>query len=233
MTLKTDEEAGGGELPLIHQVHVLSDGRRLGLVIGTDRIGSALGPRGTLAFLATNLPYMVVAVAIWWTGPAVPDRSPACLGERCSSGTFHAAMVTCMAAVSLYWHGAQCQLGRRADGKSVSLLGRLYCRRTDGTIALHSQSWLRWLVVCDILCSLGLVGIGLCCFGPLRTLTWISPAFAAFAMGSRAKQRREWRTYAFFHGLWHCLSAISISQIVLNAKPLFGSGMLHWVESQA
>ena len=49
---------------------------------------------------------------------------------------------------------------------------------------------------------------------------------AAFVLGSRAKRRREFHAYAVFHGLWHCLSAISISQIVLNASPLFDPGLL-------
>ena len=147
MTLKIDEEAAvGGESPLLHQVHVLSDGRRLGLVIGTDRIGSALGPRGTLVFMATNLPFAFVAVGIWRDGLAVPASSATCLGDRCSSGSFHAAVVACMAAVSTYWHGAQCQLGQRADGTS-SVLGWLYGRRADGTAALHSPQWLWFSIV--------------------------------------------------------------------------------------
>ena len=88
-------------------------------------------------------------------------------------------------------------------------------------MALHAQRWLGRLVVCDILASLSMVGIGFCCFGPVRTLSWITPALVAFVLGSRAKRRREFRAYALFHGVWHCLSAISISQIVLNARPLF------------
>ena len=221
MALKIDEElGGGGDLPLLHQVHVLSDNRKLGLVIG-----SALSPRAKLAFMATHLPYGLVTLWIWSAGPAVPARSSACMGERCSSAAFHAVVVACMAAVSVYWHGAQCHLGRRADG-TVGAVGRLYGMREDGTIALHAPRWLRRLVVCDILASLGLVGIGFCCFGPLRTLTWIAPATVAFALGSRAKRRREWEVYALWHGLWHCLSAIAISQIVLNASPLFDPGLL-------
>jgi len=229
MTMKMDEElGGGGDAPLLNQVIVLSDGRRLEGRLGLDGLaGASLGPRAKLAFMATNLSYVATALWIWWAGQSsdIPARAAACLGDRCSSATFHAAAVACMAAVSTYWHGAQCQLGRRADG-TIGVLGWLYGRRADGTVALHTQRWLGRLVVCDIIASLSMVGIGFCCFGPLRTLSWIAPSVAAFVLGSRAKRRREFHTYAVFHGLWHGLSAISISQIVLNASPLFDPGLL-------
>ena len=223
MTMKIEEELGGGDAPLLNQVIVLSDGRCLDGRLGLDGLaGASLGPREKLAFMASNLPYVATALWIWWAGQTdpIPAQAGACLGDRCSSASFHAGVVACMAAVSSYWHGAQCQLGRRADG-SIGVLGWLYGRQADGTVALHAQRWLGRLVVCDILASLSMVGIGFCCFGPVRTLSWITPALVAFVLGSRAKRRREFRAYALFHGLWHCLSAISISQIVLNARPLF------------
>ena len=101
----------------------------------------------------------------------------------------------------------------------ITLAEWLYCR-TEAGAALHAPVWLKRLLVCDVLTSLSMVGVGIVCFGPLRTLSWISPSFLAFLWGRRAKARRQYRAYAVWHGAWHLLSALSIWEIVLNPRPL-------------
>ena len=93
MTMKIDEELGGGDAPLLNQVIVLSDGRRLDGRLGLDGLaGASLGPRAKLAFMASNLPYVATALWIWWAGQRdpIPSQAGACLG--CSSASFHAAV---------------------------------------------------------------------------------------------------------------------------------------------
>ena len=95
MTMKIDEELGGGDAPLLNQVIVLSDGRRLDGRLGLDGLaGASLGPRAKLAFMASNLPYVATALWIWWAGQRdpIPAQAGACLGDRCSSASFHAAV---------------------------------------------------------------------------------------------------------------------------------------------
>lgn len=201
--LKADIEAGGQESLL--QTHVLSDGR---LPTPMLAIGNGLSIRAKWAFLLTNIPY---AFAAFWIGCAtsIPTAEAACFGELCASAAFHGSCVSAMCLMSTYWHGAQCQMNEW-----------LYCRRADGTAALHSPKWLRRLLLSDVACSLSLVGIGFCCFGAARTLSWIAPSFLAFLVARRAKARRQWSAYAFWHGLWHVASAVSIAQIVLNPNAL-------------
>lgn len=214
----TDVETGSGgsgSSPLLTtdgSVHVLSDGTKPLDIMG---VGASLSMRAKLVFLATNFAYFLVAVRIA-LADSVPTRwptcrdAPKCASGLCTSSAFHSSIVLLMAFVSTFWHGAQCQLA-----------SWLYCNA-----ALHSPVWLKRLVVGDVLCCLSLVVIGCVCFGPLRTFSWIVPSFLlTFVMGRRAKKRRQYHVYAFWHGVWHIFSALSIWQIVLNSKPLG----LEWV----
>lgn len=208
----TDVESGSSSgssplLPADGSIHVLSDGTKPLDIMG---VGAALSLRAKLVFLATNFAYLLVAFRIALAPDVPAPEAPGCASALCTSSSFHSGVVLFMASVSTFWHGAQCQLA-----------SWLYCNA-----ALHSPAWLKRLVVGDVLCCLSLVVIGCVCFGPLRTFSWILPSFLlTFVMGRRAKKRRQYQVYAFWHGIWHIFSALSIWQIALNAKPLG----LEWV----
>ena len=208
----SDTETGNGSgssplLPADGSIHVLSDGTKPLDIMG---VGAALSTRAKLVFLATNGAYFLVASRIA-LAPAVPaPNAPTCVSGLCTSTEFHSGVVFFMASVSAFWHGAQCQLA-----------SWLYCNG-----ALHAPAWLKRLLVYDLLCCGSLVVIGCVCFGPLRTFSWIVPAFLlTFVMGRRAKKRRQYQVYACWHGIWHIFSAVSIWQIALNPRPLG----LEWV----
>ncbi len=69
---------------------------------------------------------------------------------------------------------------------------------------------------CDVLCALSLLGVGLLCFGPWHTCTWIAAPALLFLVGRTAKRRAAYRTYALAHGLWHLLSAAATWQILFH-----------------
>ena len=211
-----DTEAG--EPPLLKNVVVLSDARSAGAPPITA-VAHTLTVREKWIFLATNVAYMIAALFIFWA-PEIPTVSTACLGGLCASSAFHGSVVAGLACMSTYRHGAQCHL-----------VEWLYCRRADGSAVLHSAAWMKRLMVCDIFCSLSLVVIGTCCFGALRTLSWIGPSFGVFLWSHQAKRRRQFRAYAFAHGLWHVLSSVSIVQIALNPSPLGPWRVLGWTNN--
>ena len=49
---------------------------------------------------------------------------------------------------------------------------------------------------CDVLCALSLLGVGLHCFGPWHTCTWIAAPALLFLIGRTAKRRAAYQTYA-------------------------------------
>jgi len=180
---------------------IISTGLQVGVpaILG---VSAALTNRQKWLFFSTNACYWLSAALIFLSPRVVPSPVAPCLLPLCSSSQFHGSIITALAAVSTYWHGAQCQI-----------LEWLYCRWHD-TALLHSPRWLRRLVWCDILCSSLTVAIGISCFGVWRAFVWLSPACVLFMLSRQAKRRREYCRYAILHGAWHILSAFSIVQIV-------------------
>lgn len=182
-----------------------------GLSIAGLDVGVAnLSAGARWAFLATNLPYFVVAATVhsYSTVPASCDLPAAwplietneCpFGAACSSPAFFASVILLLGLVSTYWHGAQSRLAPA-----------LYCRAR-----LQTPRWQRRLIVSDISCSCLTFTVGLACFGVARTVEWLLPALALFVAGSVAKRRRRYAQYAVIHGLWHAISAGAIHNIVL------------------
>ena len=172
-TYRAHADTEAGEPPLLKNVVVLSDARSAGAPPITA-VAHTLTVREKWIFLATNVAYMVAALFIFWA-PEIPTASTACFGGLCASSAFHGSVVAGLACMSTYWHGAQCHL-----------VEWLYCRRADGSAVLHSAAWMKRLMVCDIFCSLSLVVIGTCCFGALRTLSWILRGVPLVAPGEAA-----------------------------------------------
>mmetsp|Transcript_35489 Transcript_35489/g.82887 ORF Transcript_35489/g.82887 Transcript_35489/m.82887 type:complete len:220 (-) Transcript_35489:148-807(-) len=183
--------------------HRLSDSEGLALrvppILG---VSAALSTRAKWLFVGTNIPYWGVALYTLGTGDVAPAPLLECALTLCASGLFHGTVIALLAAVSTGWHSAQCSL---AEWLCVG-----------DVCDLHSPRWLWRLLVCDISCSVATMGMSIVCFGPARTLGWLSVPLVVFLLGRRAKIRREYRLYAIWHGLWHLLSAAAISQIVAN-----------------
>ena len=76
-------------------------------------------------------------------------------------------------------------------------------------------------MIADIGCSALTTLIGVVCFGPARTFSWLSLPLCVFAVGAVSKKRGRFATYALAHGLWHILSAIAIGAIVLSGSVPF------------
>ena len=160
-----------------------------------------LSRRARLLFLATNLPYWVVALLVLSGGDVPAAPAAQCFGELCTSPNFHGPVLTMLAFVSTVWHGAQCEL-----------MEWLSC------VDVASASRQRMLLRLDIGCSLGVSLIGIVCFGTWRTLFWLAAPVVLFALARRAKGRREYLRYAVLHGLWHIFSAAVIYQILFNIR---------------
>ena len=172
-----------------------------------------------LVFIATNVPYWAVGAWISASQPQPMENTLECLARVCSMAAFHGSMIISLAAVSTYWHGAQCQI-----------CPRLYCRAAaDVGARLHSIVWLRRLVVADVFCSLLVTGVGVLCFGAQRTFSWLGVPLLFFFIGIVAKRRRQYELYAVAHGLWHCLSALAIGGIVLSGRLPFDG----WIATTA
>jgi len=195
-----------------HDVLVISDGLPVGTPPAWLGVSRSLTPGEKWVFLLTNAPYFVVASLVA-ASPTIPVAcSWHCLGGGCASVMVHAFVLYALAFVSTYWHGAQSQL-----------MEPIYCpSRKTGLARLHTAPWLSRLIVGDIACAVMTFGVGLCCFGASRTLSWVAPALVLFVGGSVAKRRRQYQRYAMLHGLWHAASAVAIHQIVLTESTLFG-----------
>ena len=81
---------------------------------------------------------------------------------------------------------------------------------------MHSAAWLKRLVVADVACSIFTIFLGVTCFGPVRTFSWLFVPLIVFVLGARAKRRGEYVQYAVLHGVWHILSSIAIGAIILD-----------------
>lgn len=154
-----------------------------------------------LIFLATNAPFHLVALLALTSGNLPASPAASCIGDLCAAPWFHGLALMTLACVSTCWHAAQCEL-----------VGWLSC------VDMHSSSRLRALLLGDVSCSIAMFLIGIVCFGPWRTLFWLAIPLAFFAVGRRAKRRRDHSLYMVVHGLWHILAAAAISQILYNVS---------------
>lgn len=191
-------------------VVVVSEGLPLHLDPKWLGVSSALSHSSKCLFLLSNIPYYVVAWLIA-SAPAIPtDCSWHCLTGMCHSPAFLGAIILSLGMVSSYWHGAQCEL-----------MLSIYCPERDtGIPRLHSARWQKRLITGDIACSILTFLMGVCCFGVVRTVSWIAPGVILFVTGAFAKRSARYKQYALLHGLWHVASALAIYNIVLTATAL-------------
>ena len=173
-------------------------------------VAATLSPCAKIGFVATNIPYFAVAAVIFLMHPITRASGTFCCTVLCASSFFHGSVIGALGALSTYWHGAQCQM-------QPSCCRWLYCySETTGSSRLHSVTWLKRLVLADIGCSAFVTGIGVVCFGPGRTFSWLALPIVTFVAGSVSKARGRYALYAVFHGIWHMLSAVAIGCIVLE-----------------
>lgn len=168
-------------------------------------VAKALSPAARWIFLATNIGYWGVALAIFLGAP-IEASLVSCARDMCSSAAFHGCLILLLAFMSTYWHGAQCQL-----------MGCLY-----GAL-MHRSEFLRKLVAADVLCSVLTTAVGVLCFGPTRTFSWLAVPAVFFVGGAVAKRKGRFRVYSVLHGLWHMASATAIFFIVLTDSVAFVS----------
>lgn len=162
---------------------------------------AVLSPCARWVFVATNVAYFMASAMLFVHDP-IADPLAACLTSQCSAAALHGALVLFLAVVSSYWHAVQCRLVPCA----ASLHGSSACNKG--------------LLLSDITCSLTTVGVGVACFGPARTFSWLGPSIGFFVFGAVAKRRQHYAAYAIAHGAWHALSALAIVKIVLSGSPL-------------
>ena len=181
-----------------HHVIVLSDGNISGTALGGNLgVSAALTPAQKWAFLATNIPYALVAAQIFAEPSIREDAVMEPLADGCASPLFHGAIVGGLCVVSTVWHAAQCQVASLLCGAAPFL-----------------PPVLKSLLVGDVLCSLLAVCVGLFCFRG-RTAAWLALPFLSFLYARRCKRQSNFPRYAFWHSAWHCLSAFAIWNIVL------------------
>ena len=196
----------------------LSDGLPLKLpaILGVSQLPYVV----KIVFLATNIPYFLMA-GITFAARIPTSTLFECASELCAWSAFHGTLLMALATISTYWHAAQCQLW-----------SWLFCRdRVTGIAALHSPKWLKRLLLSDVACALLTISVGVICFGPMRTFSWLAVPLGVFALSAIAKRRRAHALYAAGHGAWHLLSAVAISQIVMNSQPLhWGIAGPQWLE---
>ena len=170
-------------------------------------VSAALGAEAKRLFVASNVAYLAVALStLSGAAPVVPAQPAlSCCVSLCASSLFHGSLVALIAAVSSFWHGAQCQILPLVESAGLGI----GCN-------LHSPRWLHRLIKADIACSLSVFACSIVCFGAARTVGWMAGPFIFFIFGRRAKRRREYCAYAAWHGAWHVLSALAISQIIVG-----------------
>ena len=155
-----------------HHVIVLSDGTALGGNLG---VSAALTPAQKWAFLATNIPYALVAAQIFAAPRIREDAILEPLADGCASPLFHGAIVAGLCVVSTVWHAAQCQVASLLFGAAPFL-----------------PPVLKSLLVGDVLCSLMAVIVGLFCFRG-RTAAWLALPFCPFCTRGAASASRIFR----------------------------------------
>lgn len=181
---------------------------------------SSLSLPQKMMLVTSNVAYWIAAGAVY-VGAPIATPLVSCMFSTCAHAAFHGAQVTLMAAVSTYWHGAQVQL-------QIPCCRWLYCYDEDtGASFAHTPPCQRKLVLADIGCASLTIGIGILCFGPYRTLSWLFVPILTFIAGAISKRRRDYQAYAYYHSLWHVLSAIAICGIVLDGDVAFA----HWVDA--
>lgn len=173
-------------------------------------------PAAKWLFIMTNLPYFMAAACIF-TGRPLADSLFECTRRICASPIFFGCLISSLACVSTYWHGAQMQI--RLPRACRWVYGGHSSQ--GGALLLHSAAWLKHLVVADVACSVLTTLVGVSCFGPARTFSWLLVPLIVFALGARAKRRGEYVQYAFLHGAWHILSAVAIGAIMLDGGTPF------------
>jgi len=189
---------------------LLSDGPPVNVAPKWLGVSHALADHTKWVFILTNAPYLWVASLIITSASVPTSCAWHCLMGACASPAFHGAMILGLGMVSIYWHGAQLQL-----------VPPLYCPSPEtGVPRLQSARWQQRLITGDIACSVLTFMTGVCCFGLARTVSWIAPALVLFAGGSISKRQKQYRRYAFLHGLWHLASALAIYRIVLSGTNL-------------
>ena len=173
-------------------------------------VAHGLALREKLLLVLSNAAYYAAATAVATASHLPTAPTLECATALCGVVGFHATILFALSTVSTYWHGAQCQL-----------CPSLYCYSSelDGA-RLHTPTWLRRLFVADISCATATFGVGIICFGLSRTVSWLAVPLLVFVLGAMAKRRRLFRLYALAHSAWHVLSALAISQIVLNDQAL-------------
>jgi hypothetical protein len=187
-------------------------------------IASALSYAAKVLFVATNVPYFVVVGMVFF-GVPVPEN-PSLIPDTealCASPIFHGCLICLLACVSTYWHGAQTQC-------QPACCRLLYCPDVDtGFPLMNTAPWMRRLVLTDVTCSVLTTLVGVACFGPARTLSWLSVPLVFFVLGAIAKRRGAFQAYAVYHGAWHCFSAAAIGAIVLGTPlPWFSDADPDW-----